>query len=347
MSAHPQEPELAELALETGPGHLLRSAREQAEYSINEVAGQLHLDIKTVELLERDEFDELPAPTFVRGYLRAYARLLGLPADPVVNAFDQRGLSPPALVADIAKRPQAHTSDFSVRIFTYMVVAGLVALMALWWHSQQSNLSSDAAEVVVPEAPAVGDDAIAATDIPLVTNDNTDVLQTNDAAQTAEPQSASEDSALEPSGGLTGLDSALSLSPEQGQVAGAQDGTIQSTPPIADAGDSGAASAEVAGDAASAAAAAELAASAPSAGTGAGILLMEFSGESWVEVYDAGGSRLFYDMVKSGDEVSMDNQGEISVVIGNPGSASVQYGGSPIELAPRGESGVARFKVGG
>ena len=121
---------------ERGPGAHLRQAREAANISADKIAASLLLDPKIIEALEADSFDRLPAPTFVRGYLRGYARLLGLPAGPILEMYDRHGFQPPPLDSGVAETPQAHTSDTVVRLVTYAVGAVLVLLVGLWWHSQ-------------------------------------------------------------------------------------------------------------------------------------------------------------------------------------------------------------------
>ena len=121
---------------ERGPGAHLRQAREAANISADKMAASLLLGPKTIEALEADSFDRLPAPTFVRGYLRSYARLLGLPAGPILEMYDRHGFQPPPLALGVAETPQAHTSDTVVRLVTYAVGAVLVLLVGLWWHSQ-------------------------------------------------------------------------------------------------------------------------------------------------------------------------------------------------------------------
>ena len=121
---------------ERGPGAHLRQAREAANISADKIAASLLLDPKIIEALEADSFDRLPAPTFVRGYLRGYARLLGLPAGPILEMYDRHGFQPPPLALGVAETPQAHTSDIVVRLVTYAVGAVLVLLVGLWWHSQ-------------------------------------------------------------------------------------------------------------------------------------------------------------------------------------------------------------------
>jgi cytoskeleton protein RodZ len=81
------EPETRERRTE-GPGRRLRRAREKRGLSATDAADALHLDRSTVEALDSDAFDRLPPVTFVKGYLRAYARLVKLPEEDVLAAFD-------------------------------------------------------------------------------------------------------------------------------------------------------------------------------------------------------------------------------------------------------------------
>ena len=125
--------------IERGPGARLREAREAANITVDKVATSLLLDSDTIKALEADAFDRLPAPTFVRGYLRGYARVVGLPAGPILEIYDSRGFEPPPLATGVAGSSQAHTSDTAVRLVTFAVAAVLVVLVALWWHSQEGG----------------------------------------------------------------------------------------------------------------------------------------------------------------------------------------------------------------
>ncbi|MDZ7810663.1 MAG: DUF4115 domain-containing protein [Arhodomonas sp.] len=91
MASH--EPQLAEPMEETGlgPGRRLRLARERRELAVGAVADALHLQRRIVEAIEADRYDELPPVTFTRGYLRSYARLVEVPEDEVLSAYDRLG----------------------------------------------------------------------------------------------------------------------------------------------------------------------------------------------------------------------------------------------------------------
>ena len=134
-----KDPRLSEPLQGDGPGAYLRKAREEAQMSVNKVATALLLNSHTVEALEADSYERLPAPTFVRGYLRGYARVLGLPSRPILEMYDRQGFEPPALTTDVAESSQAHTSDVVVRFVTYAVAVVLVVLVGLWWHSQEDG----------------------------------------------------------------------------------------------------------------------------------------------------------------------------------------------------------------
>ena len=123
----------------TGPGAYLRDARKEANMTVERVATALLLHAATVEAIEADAYDRLPAPAFVRGYLRGYARVLGLPSGPVLELYDRQGFEPPPLTPEVTESKQAHTSDAAVRLVTYAVVAALALLVGLWWHSQEDG----------------------------------------------------------------------------------------------------------------------------------------------------------------------------------------------------------------
>ena len=134
-----KDPRMAAPLDSTGPGAYLRDAREQANMTVEKVATALRLQTAIVEALEADAYDRLPAPTFVRGYLLGYARVLGLPSGPVVEMYDRQGFEPPPLTTEVNESTQAHTSDTAVRVVTYAVAVALALLVGLWWHSQENG----------------------------------------------------------------------------------------------------------------------------------------------------------------------------------------------------------------
>lgn len=70
-----------------GLGERLRSARKARALTLDQAAGALHLEPAILVALEEERFATLGAPVFVRGHLRAYARLLELSEEAVLEAY--------------------------------------------------------------------------------------------------------------------------------------------------------------------------------------------------------------------------------------------------------------------
>ena len=68
-------------------GQYLRQQREVKAMSVEEVARATRVPMSSVERLESDQFDELPGEVFVRGFMKSYARAVGLDADDVLARY--------------------------------------------------------------------------------------------------------------------------------------------------------------------------------------------------------------------------------------------------------------------
>ncbi|MBT8420324.1 MAG: DUF4115 domain-containing protein [Gammaproteobacteria bacterium] len=134
-----------------GPGKQLREARQLRDLTIDDIAMRLRLDSATVCNLEEENYDNLPEPAFIRGYLRAYARSLGLDPEPVLSSFGDYDLTPPSLIRDIANSPQIRSSHIAVRVTTYLITFCLIALMFSWWQNRMPL--SDGVVEQKPPAP--------------------------------------------------------------------------------------------------------------------------------------------------------------------------------------------------
>ncbi len=68
-------------------GALLKRRRDQRGMSIEEASRATRIPVSSLERLEEDRFDDLPGEVFVRGFLRAYAKCLGLHAEEIVAMY--------------------------------------------------------------------------------------------------------------------------------------------------------------------------------------------------------------------------------------------------------------------
>ncbi|MGB5397239.1 MAG: RodZ domain-containing protein [Gammaproteobacteria bacterium] len=70
-------------------GESLHQAREARGLTLEEVSSSTHLSVAVIDAIEKSDIARLPPPTFVQGYLRIYARFLGLSESTVVNDFNR------------------------------------------------------------------------------------------------------------------------------------------------------------------------------------------------------------------------------------------------------------------
>src|SRR6059058_1865847 len=69
-------------------GEELRREREIRGISLKEIADSTKISKRFLEAIERNDHKTLPAPVFTRGFIREYARYLGLHADEIVNRYN-------------------------------------------------------------------------------------------------------------------------------------------------------------------------------------------------------------------------------------------------------------------
>lgn len=154
-------------------GDWLRRQREMREITLRDIADRTKISLRYLEAMEADRFDLLPAPIFAKGFLREYARYVGLSPDDVVNHY----LSvhhPEELPADPKEDTKVRSRPKQVdpgqplvrRNWSYglvLAVAGLVLLVlvavAAYFADQRREEPAKAAQAppiaAPPQAPAV------------------------------------------------------------------------------------------------------------------------------------------------------------------------------------------------
>jgi len=69
-------------------GEKLRNAREENGITLAEVENETKIRRKYIIALENEDFDVLPGKVYVKGFLRNYARFLGVDGDDLVNEYE-------------------------------------------------------------------------------------------------------------------------------------------------------------------------------------------------------------------------------------------------------------------
>jgi cytoskeleton protein RodZ len=78
-------------------GHILREARENKGLTLAQVQAEIRINTKFLNALETGEYHRLPTPVHVRGFLRNYARFLGLDPQPLLDRYEVRLKEKPAV----------------------------------------------------------------------------------------------------------------------------------------------------------------------------------------------------------------------------------------------------------
>jgi len=112
-----------------GPGATLLAERRRQGLSVGDVSRQLKLSVRQVEAIERDDFSQYKGSVFVHGFLRNYAKLLGLDPEPLIRSADAM-ISPPAPDAPVkgVEAEIVKSEPPGRRGSTFMVVAILAAV---------------------------------------------------------------------------------------------------------------------------------------------------------------------------------------------------------------------------
>lgn len=137
------------------PGNMLRAQRETLELSVQQVSEQLNLTMHYLRCLESDSYDKLPGDVFVRGYIRAYSRLLRLDPDQVLMIYNEYNSHKIARKEEAIKRRNRRIQDRNRPWIIFSGIAFVAVAVALWYLSpaQTADTVADAGEAdVVLEA---------------------------------------------------------------------------------------------------------------------------------------------------------------------------------------------------
>lgn len=325
--------------MEGSAGKALREAREVRGYTIDEVASRLKLPPRYVHALENDDFAALPEPTFVRGYVRAYARLLRLDEEALLASCarveirapkplvgPEGTVTPPAKMASAPRGPSFRHGQSRIRPHHWAAGALVAAVAVFWVAGGQHEAPVAPAPVVVPApatpaaslpapAPVVPGGAVM-VDVPLPGSPASPAS----VATAAAPASAAVGPATTPaatSAATTVHGSALPVpaQPASGQGAPANVATQPPTRPV----------------------------EAPVPRKG---LFLRFSGTSWLEVRDADNVVLHTRIEMAGSDVALEGKAPFTVTLGEAGSAQVWYNGDRVKADRIASTGVARLIVG-
>jgi len=115
-------------------GECLQVERKKQNLSLAEVATAIHLSEKIVEAIESSDVEQLPQPAFVQGYLRAYAKYLGISEAKVLEEYSkavphkqEADLQPRSMLPSEASSDSPFVKTITILLLVMMVAAALYA----------------------------------------------------------------------------------------------------------------------------------------------------------------------------------------------------------------------------
>ncbi|MBF6029878.1 helix-turn-helix domain-containing protein [Pseudomonas sp. P115] len=323
-AAHPE----VVAANRVNPGDTLRQARESNGWSLAEVALKLNLTTTSLGNLEAGAFDKLPGHTFARGYIRAYAKLLGIDQAVLVQEFDQfTGTdSQGSNVHGLGRIEEpVRVSHTILRIVSLLLLIAVIGGGFVWWQDQTSqrtkDLTSNAMEHVEVES-ADGTTQIHPLDEPedQAVAEGQAAPEAPLATEQPVPETAPTATAAAPAAPAT------SVAPAHTPAAPAQT-------PVAPAP-------------AAPAAPAISPPTTPALIAGDGRVQITFVADCWTQVTDGNGKVLFSGLKRKGDSLDQGGKPPLTLRLGFARGAQVAYNGQPVDVAPFTTGETARLKLG-
>ena len=125
------------------PGLLLAEARRAKQLSTDDVAKRLCLKVNIIEALEKDELLPSISLTFIKGYTRSYAKLLGLDEVHIITLFNDfhasETLIAPKKMQSFSRKVAKENNDSRWMLVTYSLIAVVLILIVIWWSQQNSE----------------------------------------------------------------------------------------------------------------------------------------------------------------------------------------------------------------
>jgi cytoskeleton protein RodZ len=360
-SAEPIE-DIPDLTNKNGPGERLQSARIEQGLTIDDVANRMHLSKAILESIEENDFDEITAPIFVKGYLRAYARIVSLDEEELIKLYMEFYSNEDPPISSISNTArEISTDDARIKWMTYLVVIVLLTLLAIWWwnkgQNQNETVSLDVQQPTVVEESHIDE----ATDSEV---DLTEVVVAIEAESEQALGEASESISVT-SGDLGTEDPGIEDLNESaeadtdGMAEESIDDSIEMETSVSSEADiaetegvepesSDSVSDEVISDNAATAIETEsenwLRRQAP---TGNDKVILVIHADTWADIKDINKHKLIYDLLRAGQSFELTGQAPFSIFFGNGHGVEVVYNGDQVDiLSLTRDDNTARLKIG-
>jgi cytoskeleton protein RodZ len=317
----------------SGCGNVLKAAREMQGLSIHDVSSQLRLGPKQILAIEQDDFDKLPQPSIVRGFIRNYAKLLNIDVTPVIAAYQRIVPSTAPLPLSVRSNASPSVIDKPARairpqrILTFFIFLILAAILAYFYinHIKPQALKNASLALDVDEISETTGQEInvppAVTDPATLPASGADATATSNQAATAPLAPATEIAAA------STPEAAPAQVAEPAAVTSAMpDSTIVSTPTPA-------------------ASNAVESTTLKSADPQKAMLVFRVTEDSWVRIEDMQGKKILSEVLNAGSEHNVVAEKPVNVIVGHAQGTQLTIDNQPYDLTQATRGRVARIQL--
>jgi cytoskeleton protein RodZ len=311
-------------AMKDPVGQQLQKAREKAGLSTGDVAAAQHLRPSVIQAIESGDYSQIDSELFLKGYVRAYARQVGLDADAVIADLDQE-LEPIRQqreqeqeanpLVDIERR-RRRKRQLAKALF-FLVVLGIAGYLAFTFLLPEQDAAPSEAVTeseALPEEEEQGvTEQLTASAEPERSEPQAAATVEEPEPEVAEPQEPStEQVELDAGGAQATADTAVvedSVQEPAEPVTEQIPAVVQTPDPVLENPNG---FSEVADT---------------------GRLQIRFSDDCWVQVSDAAGNRLVNSLQRNGDQIDVAGPAPLRVVIGAVDAVeSIRFQGEPVDI---------------
>ncbi len=303
-------------------GDILKSARNKGEVSLREIAEEMRVEQSVLDSLEANEFERLGPAVFVKGYIKQYGRHLGLEYNDLLAAYYRQ-----VGAQEIVILPTRSIQLRDERQITAWIVAGLILLVLavmlfVWWLGGGEGLIPRSPVAASAPAATRAGAAGAVESVSRVSTGASVAAPSRAVTRNSDPRSGSDAADV--------ANAAPTVQPLEALSAPApENGADEPTESPAEA----AVEDPVESDAVQ-------------LDENLVAVAIAFDEESWAEISDANGARLFYDLGRAGTETVVHGAPPISVFFGNADGVRLTVDGVDFSIPARSRRGnLANFRI--
>ncbi|EGQ8946698.1 cytoskeleton protein RodZ [Vibrio parahaemolyticus] len=306
-----------EVPLSIEAGTLLKNKRESLGMTQKQVADRLRLRVSVIEDIENNRFESQQVATFTRGYLRSYAKFVGLDEKVVLVALEQTADVKPKEqeieMQSFSRKTKHEKHNSRIMLLTWVIAIVIIGISAAWWwqNQQENSLAQVVAEANVETSQPSADEI---ADIDLMTEEEL-------IASTPAELAASNNTASESSINAAQTDEVVPAETEESTTE-----TTQEPVAVIEAAE-------------------EVQEASPVVPEGMTLLTMKFKADCWIQVKDTNGKTLVSGTQKPGQDVELTGKAPFKVILGAPEGVTMTFASEPVDLSGYTSGKVARFTL--